>query len=120
MKKLTLILFTCVALSQAAHAAVAPLYGSVLEYEAITYGIGTNPHFQDVIHPSEVIITIKRMTKQVNTIGEVDYEIVTERPLANGEADLQTKTYIAKVNVARNPGIGRNLITLVSITPSSQ
>jgi hypothetical protein len=121
MKKLTFALFACLALSHHAHAAVAPLYESVLEYEAITYGIGTNHHFQDIINPSEVIITIKRMTQQVNTIGEVDYEIVTGRPLTSEEsAELQTKTYIAKLNVGRNPGIGRKLITLVSITPTSK
>lgn len=114
-------------IAQYAHAAVAPFYESVLEYEAITSALGTNPNFQSIINPSEVIIDIKRMTQQINSIGEVNYEIVTGTSLANEDKtiteskdnNLRKKSYIAKINVARNPGIGRKIITLLSIIPAS-
>lgn len=140
MKKLAFSLIACLAIVQSTHAATSALTESLLEYEAITTAIGS-PNFQ-IIDVSEFIIDIQRITRKIDTIGQVKYKIVTREPrvsssdlntlaeaeynenfAVSGHRDRchqdRTHTYIAILNVAPNPGIGPNIITVVSITPTS-
>ena len=137
MKKFALSLIACLAFGQATYAATSALTESLLEYQAITSAIGTNPTFENVIGPNEFIIDIKRVTHQVDVLGQVKYEIVTRvirgietaREAAIEQEILEKhssgshhrnkrhrmNTYIATLNVTANPGIGPNIITVVNI-----
>ena len=135
MKKLFITL-ACLACVQSTYAATSALTESLLEYEAITNALGTNPSFADVIPPTEFIIDIQRITRKVNIVGTVKYKILTrvlgENEVANGDQDLfdsssdqhhrkhhrhnRTHTYIATLDVEPNPGIGPNIVTVISIT----
>jgi len=136
MKKLALSLITCLSMVSFGYAATSALTESLLEYEAITSAIGTNPEFQDVIPVTEFIIDIKRITRKVNILGQVKYEIVTRVLTPTGTVGsvdpeaieahshshknhIQSNSYIAILNVTANPGIGPNIVTVVSITPSN-
>lgn len=145
MKKFALSLVACLALVQSAYAATSPLAESLLEYEAITSAIGTDPNFDSIINPSEFIVDIQRITKQVNVLGNVEYKILTRLPppptaLSHCESssssssshkhkhhhhhhhhhNLETRTYIVTLSVEPNPEIGPNIITVISITPLLQ
>lgn len=118
MKKYIVSLIACVAMAHSAYAATSGLTESLLEYEAITSAIGTDPTFQSVIPPTEFIVDIKRITKQLDTIGTVKYKILTRSLSASrGSKSHESNPikYIATLNVAPNPGIGPNIITVVSI-----
>lgn len=132
MKKFALCLIACLAIAPFAHSAVAPLGESLNEYQAITTALGTNPSFQNVINSSEFIVDIKRLSKKINKLGEVRYGIVTRLPAnfvqqamirscnsCSGHSHHHSVThrYIVVLNVAANPGIGPNIVTVVSITP---
>jgi hypothetical protein len=139
MKKLAFSLITCLAFVQSTYAATSALTESLLEYEAITSTIGTNPSFQNIISPFEFIIDIERITHQTDVIGIVKYAIVTRvtsetiTDVSKEEQAIETRssesgshgsghhhhhknTYIAKLNVSPNPGIGPNIVTVLSIT----
>lgn len=119
MKKFAISIIACVAMAQCMYAATSPLTESLLEYEAITSAIGTDPNFQNVIPTVEFVVDIKRITKQVNVLGEVEYRILTVLPNAHvSESHTHTIKYIATLNVASNPGIGPNIVTVVSIVPA--
>lgn len=128
MRKFAAALIVGLAIVQSSYAATSPLAESLLEYDAITSAIGTNPEFENVINPSEFIIDIQRITKKVNFIGDVKYKIVTRVPRNDhlgeqGEKGSHhkhrhhTHLYLAIVNVAPNPEIGPNIVTVLSITP---
>jgi len=136
MKKFAFSLIAGLALIQASFAATSALTESLLEYEAITTAIGTNPSFQNVIPPTEFIVDIKRITRQIDNLGQVQYEIVTKTVTANtvGPEGIDAShshdkshhhnrstihRYIATLEVTANPGIGPNIVTVVSITPST-
>lgn len=125
-------MLTCLALVQSGYAATSALTESLLEYEAITSAIGSDPNFQNVIDVTEFIVDIRRLTRQINVLGVVKYEIVTRLSQAftqfkasdemvenPGKSDKghhhRTHTYIARLNVQQNPGIGPNIITVLSI-----
>ena len=114
MKKFVIFLITSVAMIQSTYAATSPLGESLLEYEAITSAIGTDPAFQNVIPQNEFITEFKRLTKHINVLGEVRYGIVTRT--AEGTR-TQTNKYIATLNVSANPNIGPSIVTVESITP---
>lgn len=124
MRKQIFALIFCLSfIHSRGEAAIAPLYESVREYEVITNSIGTNQEFQNVIHPSEVIVEITRTTQEINNYGEIDYLIVTRIPSTDENSFNQepskpsTRRYAAKILVAPPAGIGRHLITLKSISP---
>jgi len=131
MKKFILSLIACVALVQSSYAvtATSALTESLLEYEAITTAIGTDPSFETVIPATEFIVDISRISKRLDVLGDVRYEIVTRIPRTEFESeDLESNAsqkhhdnhpikYIATLNVAANPGIGPNIVTVVSIVP---
>ncbi len=120
MKKLALMIFASLALSQSAFAATSALTESLLEFEAITNTIGA-PSF-DVIGPNEFIVDIRRVTRSIDEYGEVRYEIVTRRTdsealivVSAEKACPRDIKYLAILEVAPNPGIGPNIITVLSI-----
>lgn len=138
MKKIALSLLASFALVQSAYGATSPLAESLLEYEAITNFIG-GPSFT-VIPSDEFIVDIKRLTKRIDTLGEVRYKIVTREPwlppiVAMLDADHHhsssdchhrhhhkhhdTNIYIATLLVTPNPGIGPNIVTVLAIVPVS-
>ncbi len=125
MKKLAFSLIACLAFTQSTYAATSALTESLLEYEAITSTIGTNPNFQDIISPNEFIIDIKRITRRIDITGLVKYAIVTR--VIDGAGDQSSSerrkhrhhhnnTYVATLDVSPNPGIGPNIVTVLSIT----
>jgi hypothetical protein len=128
MKKFAIVLVLCLAIIQPMYAATSALVESLLEYEAITSAIGSNPCFQNVIPQIQFIVDIQRITKQVNVLGEVKYKILTRVPNIEPVEAAHKKshckkdkknprliTYIATLNVAPNPGIGPNIVTVESI-----
>ncbi len=116
MKKFIICLIACVSMVQSAYAATSALTESLLEYEAITSGIGTNPSFENIIPVTEFIVDIKRITKQINVLGTVKYEILT-LPVSDGSIKKKQTPikYIAILDVSPNPGVGPNIVTLISI-----
>lgn len=128
MKKFVILLITCIAMVQTSFAATSALTESLLEYNAITNAIGSDPNFQNVIPVDEFIVDIKRLTKRIDILGTVKYGIITRTVTAdNNQDDSRSKhrkrnrphRYIATLNVAQNPGVGPNIITVVSIVPVS-
>lgn len=123
MKKFVIFLIACSAMIQSTYGATSALTESLLEHEAITSAIGTDPSFQDIISPNEFIVDIKRLTKQLNVIGEVKYVIVTRIPSDGSDQECHDHRgpikYIATLFVAPNPGIGPNIVAVASIRPVS-
>lgn len=120
MKKLALIFVLCLAYFQSTQAATTALTESILEYQAITNFIG-QPNFT-TIGPSEFIVDIARITRRIDVLGIVEYSICTRQVLSGMEEDLnegngRVKNYIATLNVTANPGIGPNIVTVLSIVP---
>lgn len=134
MKKLAFSLIACLAFLQSTYAATSALTESLLEYEAITSAIGTDPNFQNIIGPNEFIVDIKRITRQVDILGTVKYDITTRVISTTGSVSAtveqealemhsgeshkhrqHTNKYVAKLNVSPNPGIGPNIVTVLSI-----
>lgn len=119
MKKFALSLIACLVVLGSVQAATSPLIESVLEYEAITNAIGA-PDFQ-VISPSEFIIDIERRTKKIYNTGVIKYIITTratnfsDDQSSSGPEKAPINFYLVKLNVAPNPGIGPNIITVLSI-----
>lgn len=133
MKKFITTLFACLTIASVAYGATATsaLVESLIEYEAIIEAVGSNPEFQSVIPATEFITNIDRLTKRVNTLGKVEYEIVTRVPRSHDTAVITTHLgcpqkkhtprihkYLAVLNVEPNPGIGPNIVTVVSIQPN--
>lgn len=122
MKKFIACFIVCIAMVQSIHGATSPLVESLLEYDAIIGAIGgVDPNFQ-VIPPTEFIVDIKRHTKQLNVLGKVKYGITTRILDEESESKCKHKKqprarYLATLNVAPNPGIGPNIVTVVSIVP---
>jgi hypothetical protein len=115
-------------------AATSALTQSLLEYEAITDTLGTDPSFKEAIPATEFIIDIQRMTRDVDILGKVDYRIFTYVPNMNTESNgnqkmpksgsdevekskhaLQMHVYVATIEVSPNPGIGPNIVKVLSI-----
>lgn len=117
MKKIALTLIACMAFTSFAHAATSALTESLLEYEAITNALGTDPTFENVISQSEFIVDIKRETRRINVTGEVVYEIVTKEFDTEHHSRPRFHKYIAILTVTPNEGIGPNVVTVDSITP---
>lgn len=124
MKKFIASFIACLALVQSSYAATSALTESLLEYEAITTAIGTNPIFENIIPPTEFIIDIKRLTRQVSNLGEVKYGILTRVLTSDSTTGCDchkrhhfSNRYIATLNVAPNQDIGPNVITVVSLVP---
>jgi hypothetical protein len=134
MKKLAFSLIACLAFVQSTYAATSALTESLLEYEAITSAIGTDPNFENIISPVEFIVDIKRITRKVNITGIVKYRIVTrvicstaginaseiQEEYSSGNPKHKhchdsTNIYVATLNVSPNPGIGPNIVTVLSI-----
>lgn len=130
MKKFATALLACFAMVQSTYAATSALTESLLEYEAIISAIGSNPSFENVIPVTEFIVDIERITRQINILGEVKYEILTrlvgDDPGSRCEAKGGHKgrsrpiRYVATLNVAANPGVGPNIVTVVSIVKSQK
>lgn len=135
MKKFAITLIACLAFVQSAYAATSALAESLLEQQAITSALGTNPNFQDIIPAVEFIVDIKRITPIVKILGHVKYKIVTREVGVEAElvapAEQKTldssssgshhhrhhhkgTTYIATLDVTPN-GIGPTVITVLSI-----
>lgn len=139
MKKLAITLIACLACFQSAQAATSALTESLLEYEAITNFIG-EPGFT-TIGPNEFIVDIKRITRHIDILGIVQYEILTRLvtnetdDIATAAVDVEarhshshsdrrgrhhhhrtTNTYVATLTIVANPGIGPNIVTVDSIT----
>jgi hypothetical protein len=129
MRKFAFSLLACLAISQSAFAATSALTESLLEYEAITSFIG-DPSF-DVIGPSEFIVDIKRITRDINILGTVEYRIVTRVSDETGDFEDSSSSshshrhgchhhhhnvYIAVLEITPNPGIGPNIVEVISIT----
>lgn len=119
MKKFIVLLVASVAMIQSTHAATSALTESLLEYEAIISAIGSDPAFENIIASTEFIIDIKRLTRRLDVLGEVRYGIVT-RNLSDANNQCpglrnHSIKYIATLNVAQNPGIGPNIVTVLSI-----
>ncbi|MBA3817171.1 MAG: hypothetical protein H0X29_11780 [Parachlamydiaceae bacterium] len=122
MKKFITCLVACFALVQSANAATTILTESLLEYEAITSAIGTDPNFQNIIPSTEFIVDIKRLTRRIDDLGEVRYGILTRILNNNNGSNCDchkkhhhTNRYVATLNVASNPALGPKIITVVSI-----
>src|SRR3954465_1385903 len=128
MKKLIFSCITCFATVSSLQAATSGLAESLLEYEAITTALGTNPLFENVIDPTEFIIDIKRITKEVDVTGRVRYKIVTALPGFQLDSSRSSSshhhhhhhhqdrhTYIVTLQVTPNAGIGPNQITVLEI-----
>lgn len=131
MKKLAFSLIACLAFVQSTYAATSALTESLLEYEAITSAIGTDPTFQTLISPVEFIVDIKRITHKVDITGTVKYRITTFVLSATAGANAlmeqeahscgghknrrNTNIYVATLNVSPNPGIGPNIVTVLTI-----
>lgn len=131
MKKFAAALIAFVVLVQSSYAAIPPLTESLLEYDAIITAIGA-PSFT-TIPVTEFIIDIRRITKRINILGEVEYAILTRSTsnglssngLSNGNHESNVSNdhyhhqhptkYIATLNVAPNPGIGPNIVTVLGI-----
>lgn len=133
MKKIAFSLIASFALIQSAHGATSALVESLLEYEAITSALGTNPNFQSIIPQNEFITDVKRITKEVNSVGEVRYKIITKDVFPadwwSNESNCSSHhhhhrhehdnkhVYIATLLVVPNSGIGPNIITVLEIAP---
>ena len=118
MKKFGSFLIACLVVAQTTFAAVSPLAESVLEYEAIANAIG-DPAFT-VIGQNEFIVSIKRITRRINNLGEVKYSILTRSSSPSRcQRPATPASYIATLNIAQNTGIGPNIITVVSIVPKN-
>lgn len=116
MKKFIIFFIACFAMIQSTYAATSALTESLLEYEAITSAIGTDPTFENVIPATEFIIDIKRLTRKIDVLGTVKYEILTRSTVVpTTKKRVRPIKYIATLNVAANPAIGPNIITVVSI-----
>lgn len=118
MKKFAIALIASMAFVQSTYAATSALTQSILEYEAITTALGSNPEFEDVISPSQFITDIKRITPDVNVTGTIKYQIVTLIPGKKHDCSCTKKQvhyYIAKLLVEPNPDIGPFITTVVSI-----
>lgn len=119
MKKFVTSLVACLAILQSAHAATPALTESLLEYEAITNAIG-DPGFT-VIPVTEFIVDIKRITKQINVLGEIRYKIVTQDAATVDDGcgchnnRRKEHKYIAVLLVSPNPGIGPNIVEVLRI-----
>lgn len=117
MKKFGSFLIACLVVAQTTFAAVSPLEESVLEYEAIANAIG-NPSFT-VIGQNEFIVSIKRITRSINSFGTVRYSILTRSSNTNRCRPAPAARYIATLDIVENPGIGPNIITVTSIVPDN-
>lgn len=115
MKKFVVALLTCFALVQSTYAATSALTESLLEFEAITSAIGTDPAFENVIPATEFIVEIERLTKKINVLGTVKYEILTRSETTSHKKKCRINKYIATLTVTQNPGIGPNIVTVDSI-----
>jgi hypothetical protein len=120
MKKLALVIIASLAYLQTAQAATTALVESLLEYNAITAYIGA-PGFT-TIGPAEFIIGIDRITRSVDVVpGIARYRICTRIVTAGMDEDgLETEgrvyhEYIATLSITPNPGIGPNIVTVLSI-----
>lgn len=115
MKNLAIIFVAFLACSQT-NAATSALTNSLLEYEAITNFIGA-PNF-NTIGPNEFIVDIKRLTRRVDILGTVEYEICTQEVRANAKDnnnDGAFHNYLATLLVEPNPAIGPRQVTVISI-----
>jgi hypothetical protein len=116
MKKLIFSLIASLAISQSAFAATSALTESLLEFEAITTFIGTDNDFPQ----TQFIVEIKRLTKQIDNLGTIKYGIIAKSfDSANPDDShrYHTHKYIATLDVSANPGIGPNIIEVVSVVP---
>lgn len=130
MKKLILTLTACCLAFTQAHAATTILVESLLEYDAIINAIGgVDPNLANVIPSTESITDVRRLTNDVNIYGTVRYKITTrvpnvqEEPLIERELVVcpchqKSHNYNAELFVEPNPGIGPNIVSVISITPS--
>lgn len=127
MKKFVIFFIVCIAMVQSTYAATPALTESLLEYDAIISAIGA-PNFK-VIPVNQFIIRIKRITKKINVLGKVKYLIMTsdidDKSCKNTPVTRDKKfpcpiKYIATLNVAQNPGVGPNIVTVLKIVKVNQ
>ena len=111
MKKFILSLIASMAFIQSSYAAVSPLSQSLREYEAITLAIGIDPIF-DIIPQNEFIVGINRITRPIDSLGKVRYQVLT-RSLEDGRRRSTTE-YIMTLIVTPNEAIGPNVITVTN------
>lgn len=116
MKKTAFCLIAMFAVLQSslAFSATSALTESILEYNAILSSI--NGQFPEVIPSTEFIVDIARKTKKIAVFGEVKYVIQT-CTISNKNKCKKSQFYLATINVARNIGVGPNMITVISIEP---
>ncbi len=133
MKTMIYSLLGCLTFAQVSYAALPALSESLAEYQVIISGIGTDPSFNNVIPPSEVITDIKRLTHELNVTGTVRYKIVTRSVSSSASANIEecsscgggssnhhSHVYIAVLSISPNPGIGPFIITFQSLTQVSR
>lgn len=125
MKKLFVSLIACLAFSQSIFAACSPLCETIRQIEAILDSISLQ--FPNVIPSSESIVDVRRKTKEINTLGEIQYFIVTRLPEDNTDDESSNncrekhhkkqhcRTYLATILVTPNPGIGPQVVTVENI-----
>lgn len=111
MKRLAFVLIASFACVQSSYAATSALTQSLREYDAIIDALGSNPKFEDVIPAAQFIVDIKRITPELDITGTVLYQIKAQVPDECG-----CFTYIAKLHVKPNKGIGPFITKVVSIT----
>lgn len=119
-------------------AITSSLNQSLVEQEAITSAIGTNPSFQNIIPQNEFIVDIKRLSRRVDTtqpalvrylietvvpriiepfLTNVDMEAFETRRPHIHKRHQKTVSYEALLSVTPNPSIGPPIVVVESIVP---
>lgn len=111
MKKFAFCLFLILASLQTnyASAAITSFSQSILEVQAILDAT-TDAEFTDLFKTSDFITGIARVTRDLDTIGEIRYTLRTRNIGTN-----RIKDYRVILDVSPNPGIGPKIITVEDI-----
>lgn len=111
MKKFAFVFFLLLASLQAnyATAAITSFSESVLEIDAILEAT-QDPEFSSLFKTSDFITSIVRVTRDLDTIGEIKYNLRTRNIRTH-----RIKDYRVVLDISPNPGIGPKIITVESI-----
>ena len=117
MKKTFLTLLSCFACLQSSYTfgAIAPFGESILIMDAILSATA-DEQFRDLFSPTDFALRLDRKTKKVNEYGLAEYIFETCTPNTNNNC-VKSNLYMVVVDVAKNPDIGGNIITVVDIKP---
>lgn len=111
MKKFAFCFFLLLASLQAnyASAAITSFAESILEVQAILDAT-SDPQFSSLFKTSDFITGIARVTRDLDTVGEIRYTLRTRNIGTN-----RVKDYRVILDVSPNPGIGPKIITVEDI-----